>query len=141
MKTQVQYRFRKIDIAQFAMFMENYSDQIKDVAFKTDTQFSFDKDQNVLSCHIGVAMSKDNKPLLKIELCCSFEITSETIENLRQENQYVFAPALLIQFASLCYGTLRGVMHTKTLNTPLNNFILPPVYLDEVIKVPFIVPC
>ena len=141
MKNQIQYRFRKIDIAQFAMFMENYSDQIKDVAFKTDTQFSFDKDQNVLSCHIGVAMLKDNKPLLKIELCCSFEITAETIENIQLENQYVFAPALLIQFASLCYGTLRGVMHTKTLNMPLNNFILPPVYFDEVIKTPFAVPC
>lgn len=141
MKNQIQYRFRKIDIAQFAMFMENYSDQIKDVAFQTDTQFSFDKDQNVLSCSIEVAMSKDNKPLLKIEVCCSYEITAETIENLRQENQYVFAPGLLIQFASLCYGTLRGVMHTKTLNTPLNNFILPPVYFEEVIKVPFTVPC
>lgn len=141
MKNQIQYRFRKIDIAQFAIFMENYSDQIKDVAFKTDTQFGFDKDQNVMSCRIGVAMFKDNRLLLKIELCCSFEITAETIDNLKQESQYVFAPGLLIQFASLCYGTLRGVMHAKTLNTPLNNFILPPVYFEEVIKTPFAVPC
>ena len=138
MKNQIQYRFRKIDVTQFAMFLENYSEQIKDVTFKTDTQFIFDKDQKVLNCRIGVAMSKDNRPLLKIELCCYFEITEETIENIRQENQYVFAPGVLIQFASLCYGTLRGVMHIKTLNTPLNGFILPPLYFEEVIKTPFV---
>ena len=141
MKTQIQYRFRKVDIAQFAMFLENYSDQIKDVAFKTDAQFGFDKNQNVLCSRIGVAMFKDDRPLLKIELCCYFEITAETIENIRKDDQYVFVPALLVQFASLCYGTLRGVMHMKTLNTPLNNFILPPVYFDEIINKPFVVPC
>jgi hypothetical protein len=141
MKKQIQYRFRKIDIAQFAMFLENGSDQIKEVAFKTDTQFGFDKDQNVLTCSIGVAMYKYDKLLLKIELRCSYEITAETIENLRQDNQYVFAPRLLIQFASLCYGTLRGVMHTKTLNTPINSFVLPPVYFDDLIKEPFVIPC
>ena len=139
MKNQIQYRFRKIDVAQFAMFLENYSDQIKDVSFRTDTQFSFDKSQNVMCSQIDVAMFKDEQPLLKIQLCCYFEITEESIENVRQENQYVFAPGLLIQFASLCYGTLRGVLHTRTLNTPLNGFILPPLYFDEVIKTPFAV--
>ena len=42
------------------------------------------------------------------------------------------------RFASLCYGTLRGVMHIKTLNTPLNGFILPPLYFGEVIKTLFV---
>ena len=139
MKNQIQYRFRKIDVAQFAMFLENYTEQIQDVSFKTDTQFSFDKSQNVLCSRIDVAMFKDEQPLLKIEVCCYFEITAESIENLRQDEQYVFAPAVLIQFASLCYGTLRGVMHAKTLNTPLNGFILPPIYFEEVIKTPFAV--
>ena len=63
---QVQYRFRKIDVPQFATFLENYSDQIKEVSFNTDTRFSFDKDQNVLSSLINVAMFNGEKPLLKI---------------------------------------------------------------------------
>ena len=139
MKSQIQYRFRKIDVAQFAMFLENYSDQISDVEFRTDTQFSFDKEQNVLCDRISVAMSKDGRPLLKIELCCYFEISAESIENICQDDQYVFEPGLLVQFASLNYGTLRGVLHIKTLNTPLNRFILPPLYYSEIIKTPFLV--
>ena len=140
MKNQVQYRFRKIDVPQFATFLENYSDQIKEVSFQTDTQFSFDKDQNVLSSLINVAMFNGEKPLLKIELGCYFELTAESLENIRQDNQYVFEPGLLVQFASLGYGTLRGVMHEKTMNTPLNRFILPPLYYGDIVKTPFIIP-
>ena len=140
MKNQVQYRFRKIDVLQFATFLENYSDQIREVSFKTDTQFGFDKDHNVLSSLINVTMFKEEKPLLKIELGCYFEMTAESLENIRQDNQYIFDPALLVQFASLGYGTLRGVMHEKTMNTPLNSFILPPLYYGEIVKTPFVIP-
>ena len=65
MKAQVQYRFRKIEVPQFATFKENYSEQTKEVSFQTNTQFSSDKDQNVLSSRIDVSMYKDDKPLLK----------------------------------------------------------------------------
>lgn len=140
MKAQVQYRFRKIEVPQFATFKENYSEQTKEVSFQTNTQFSFDKDQNVLSSRIDVSMYKDDKPLLKIEIYCYFEIMADSLENIRQDNQYIFDPGLLVQFASLGYGTMRGVIHEKTLNTPLNNFILPPLYYGDIIKTAFAVP-
>lgn len=140
MKTQVQYRFRKIDVPQFATFLENYLEQTEEVSFRTDTQFSYDKDQNVLSSRIEVTMFKDDKPLLKIAIICYFEIMADSLENIRQENQYVFDSALLVQFASLGYGTLRGVIHEKTMNTPLNSFILPPLYYGDIIKKPFAIP-
>lgn len=139
MKNQIQYRFRQIDVAQFAMFLENYSDRIKDVAFRTDTQFNFDKDQNVICARMNVTILKDELPLLKIELCNYFEITADSIENIRHEDSYVFTPSILVQFASLCYGTLRGVLHVKTLGTPLNNYILPPMYFNGIINAPFVV--
>ena len=138
MKNQIQSRYRQIDVAQFAMFMENYSNRIKEVAFKTDTQFTFDKEQNVICARMDVTVLKDELPLLKVELCNYFEITADSIENIRHEDSYVFTPPILIQFASLCYGTLRGVLHVKTLGTPLNNFILPPMYFDGVIDSPFV---
>ena len=139
MKNAVQYRFRKIDVAQFATFPENYVREIPEVGFLLQSQFSFDKEQSVLCSKVIVSMMDDKLPLLKAELCCYFEITNDSLRNILQDNRYVFQPPLLIQFASLCYGTLRGVVHLKTIDTPLNGYILPPVYFDTMIKDPFVV--
>ena len=140
MKKSIQYRFRKIDVAQFAIFPEHYSSEMSEVGFGLDSQFAFDKEQNVLCSRIIVSMTNEaNNLLLKIELCCYFEIAKESMQNILQDNSYVFQPALLVQFASLCYGTLRGVIHMKTIDTPLNGYILPPVFFDTIINNPFIV--
>jgi len=140
MKKSIQYCFRKIDVAQFAIFLENYSGEISEVGFEMDAQFTFDKEQNVLCSRVIVSMTNEaNQLLLKIELCCYFEIARESMQNILQDNSYVFDPPLLVQFASLCYGTLRGVIHMKTIDTPLNGYILPPVYFDTIIKEPFVV--
>lgn len=137
MEYQILYKYSKIELEQFAMFEENYSDKEPDMQFETEVQFSFDRDNNILCSKIIVTASQSDNLLFKAVMNSYFEIKDESVRQLTQGKRIVFGPQLLVQFASLCYGTLRGVIHLKTLGTSLNPYILPPVFFDSIIDKPF----
>lgn len=139
MEQQVMYRFSKMELEQFAMFEENCNPELKEVQFQTEAQFSYDTDNYILCSKIIVNMSVQEKPLVKAELKSFFNLLPESVENLRKDGRIMFAPPLLVQFASLCYGSIRGVIFTKTLGTPLNSIIVPPVYFGNLINKGFVV--
>lgn len=41
MENQIKYRFRRMELEQFAMFEENYDKDVKEAQFQTEAQFSF----------------------------------------------------------------------------------------------------
>lgn len=139
MEPQVLYRFSKMELEQFAMFEENCNPETTEVAFNTEAQFSYDKNNSMLCSKILVNMSNQGKPLVKAELKSYFSIHPESVENLRKDGRITFTPNLLVQFASLCYGSIRGVIFAKTTGTVINNFILPPVYFANMIDKGFVV--
>ena len=139
MEGQVLYKYSKMEIEQFAMFEENYNQNVEEVEFQTEAQFSFDKESSVLCSKIVVNMSAVEKPLVKAELKSYFNIQPESIDSLRQDGKILFPPQLLVQFASLCYGSMRGVIFAKTQGNALSNYVLPPVYFGQLIDKGFAV--
>lgn len=133
MDGQVLFNYSKMEIDQFAMFLENYKHETQDVQFQTEAQFSFDKGNSVLCCKIEVNMSAEDKPLVKAVLKSYFNIQPESVSALCQDGKILFPPQLLVQFASLCYGSMRGVIFAKTQGCVLSNFVLPPVYFGKLI--------
>lgn len=136
---EVLYKFCRIELEQFAMFEENCRQEMQDVQLQTDARFSFDRENSIFCSRIAVNVSAMNQLLLKAELKSYFNIQPESVEHLRQDGRIVFTPPLLVQFASLCYGTLRGVVFTKTQGTMLCRYVLPPVYFDNIINKGFVV--
>ena len=139
MNQHVLYKFSKMELEQFAVFEENYSSEIKEVAFKTEVQFSFDKLNNILCSKVIVNVLQNTKLLVKAELRSFFNIKAESIKEITEDNKIIFFPPLLVQFASLCYGSMRGVLFAKTMGTPMSSFILPPAFLSNLIDKSFIV--
>ena len=138
--TEIKYKYCRITLEQFAILDDSESVELNDTDLQTSVQFSFDREQHMVCCSLSISLSKDSKVLLKSQLNSYFDIDSESIDNvICQNNAYVFDIPLLIQFASLCYGAMRGVIFTKTMNTPYNIFILPPVYFSAMINKPFVV--
>lgn len=139
MEQQVMYRFSKMELEQFAMFEENCNPEMNEVQFHTEAQFSYDKDNYILCSKIIINMASQEKPLVKAELKSYFNLLPESVENLRTDGRIMFAPPLLVQFASLCYGSIRGVIFAKTIGTPISNYVLPPVYFANLIDKGFVV--
>ena len=138
MNQQVLYKYTKMELEQFAMFEENVLSEDKEIQFQTGVQFSFDAANNILCSKVIVTVSQESSPIMKIDLNSFFDISPEPIANLRQEGKVVFPPPILVQFASLGYGSIRGIMYAKTMGTPLNTLILPPVYFGNIIDKAFV---
>lgn len=123
-----------MDLTQFSPEWERYDTTNDSVGIKTFFNFSFNKTEGILKCVTNLCFIQENRPFLKTELQTFFEIAKESIEEMTNESIITIPKGLLCQFASLAYGSFRGVIYMKTINTDLSNLILPPMYLDDVIK-------
>ncbi len=134
MNNSIQYKFIKIDLTQFSPEWDRYDSENQTVGIETNFNFSYNKSEGVLRCTTSLHFIQEDQVFLNTELQTFYEISKESIEDLVSENVLTIPKILLCQFASLAYGSYRGVLYMKTINTPLSNLILPPMYLNEVIK-------
>ena len=132
---QIEYRLVKIDINKFDIHPEGLKDG--EVSFQTEVQFAYSNIQHSVRCRLCVNLVQQENPLMESEADCHFELNPDSVNRMKQDENIVIPAPILIQFASLCYGTMRGIIHTKTIDTPINRFILPPMYFHEIIKQDF----
>ena len=123
-----------MDLTRFSPEWDRYNTGDPSVGIETNFNFSFNKSEGILKCATNLTFIQNNQVFLKSELQTFFEIIKESIDELTNENVITIPRGLLCQFASLNYGSFRGVIYMKAINTTLSNLILPPMYLDEVIK-------
>lgn len=123
-----------MDLTRFSPEWDRYNTGDPSVGIETNFNFSFNKSEGILKCATNLTFIQNNQVFLKSELQTFFEIIKESIDELTNENVITIPRGLLCQFASLTYGSFRGVIYMKAINTTLSNLILPPMYLDEVIK-------
>ncbi|MCF0204357.1 MAG: hypothetical protein HUK12_03505 [Muribaculaceae bacterium] len=63
---------------------------------------------------------------MKAELDAFFSMNPASVDDLSENECIVIPNDLQAQFASLTYGSMRGIIFAKTIGTPLNHIILPP---------------
>lgn len=132
------YRFRNTAVSLYDKNEENYSDS-EPVNFNANVAFDFNRNDSVLSCKFTVVAFQAQKICLKIVFVCEFDIKEESIEGATQaDGSIVFSKSLLIQLASLNYGTLRGVLVERLKDSKMSSMILPPLYVESVIKEDYI---
>ncbi|MDE7474920.1 MAG: hypothetical protein K2M71_04775, partial [Duncaniella sp.] len=83
-----------------------------------------------------IKISSHKKDILKADLDSIFQLAPQSVKNLKDGEDIVLSPALLIQFASLSYGSLRGILYAKTMGTPLSKIILPPNNFSNIFTEP-----
>lgn len=130
----VMYRYAKMELEQFAIFEENMKDEHAEIQVQTEAQFKYDKPQNVLCSKIAVTFSIGDSPLMRAVIDSYFLIHPDSISGIADsEGHIIFPTNVLVQFASLNYGSLRGIIHLKTLGTKLSGYILPPIFFNDII--------
>jgi len=55
---------------------------------------------------------------------CNFYITQESLDENLVDNKYIFPLGFITHLAVIAVGTARGVLHSKTENTPYNRYWL-----------------
>ena len=99
-----------------------YGLNTQDNSITCKTRFSFEK--------------KKDHPFLILEIQASFDIKKNDFLNKikRNDKQYVIPTDLAIHFAVLTIGSARGILHAKTEGTLYNEFLLPTIDVQSLIK-------
>lgn len=126
MEKEILYQFISMELVQFATFEDCYVENDEDIEITNKFQFSYNFDENVMCCTSSVFLAKENRIFLKADLASYFGIGPNSAESLKESEDFIAPAELLAQFASLTYGSIRGVIFAKTMGTALNNIILPP---------------
>ena len=136
MDEQIFYRFIKLDLVQFATFEADYVDDGESLELESSFRFSYDFKDDVVCCITTVVITKKKGSVLKAELNAYFKIQSESVASMMEDECVVLPINLMIQLASLGYGSMRGVIYAKTMGTPLEKIILPPNDIQHIFTTP-----
>ena len=92
------------------------------------------EESRILRCTVTFHFVQGNQPFLNAELQNYFEIAEESLAEITDGDKLVVPRGLLCQFASFGYGSFRGILYLKSINTPYSDIIMPPLYVHEIIK-------
>jgi hypothetical protein len=134
MDKEILYQFVSMDLVQFATFEDNYIENEADIEISNRFQFAYNFKENIMSCTASVIYLKEKEILLKADLVSYFVIEENSAKSLKDAEDLIAPAGLLAQFASLTYGSLRGVIFVKTIGSPLNRIVLPPNNLKTVFQ-------
>ena len=134
-RTNIKYRIVGFDLTQFVSSWEGL-EGCKNFDIRSGVDFAYSFEQNVIKCILNVEFSFKEKTALKIQLCTFVAISDETTTALTKEEKLVIPANFLAQCTSFGHGALRGIMYLKTMNTPLEGIVMPPVMYGEIFKKP-----
>lgn len=129
---EVGFKLVGIKTEQFAIFEENHIVG-EDVAIATNLSFSLNKTDKILRATSNFTYEMKAKPIIKIGVNCSFQISDGLWEQSRTEESFVFAKNSVIHMSMLTISTVRGVLHAMTAGTPFNKYFLPTVNVTKLI--------
>lgn len=133
-EAKVGFVLRKIVTEQFAVIDEAYEEG-KEVKLNTQIQFSINPDQKMLGVKAVFKFEQTKIPFLLVEASCHFQITEKAWDSFIQEETKAFVvPAgFMCHLSMLTVGTVRGILHAKTENTPFNKYLIPTINVAAMI--------
>ena len=134
-RTNIKYRISGFDLTQFVPSWDGL-EGCDSFDIRSGVDFAYNFEQNVIKSILNIEFYHKEKLALKIQLCTFIAINEDTVLALEKDGKIVFPADFLAQCASFGHGALRGIMYLKTMNTPLEGVVLPPMVYGELFKKP-----
>lgn len=137
MKENILFAMQNITIDQFAIL----GDKIPtDGHVTTEIEIGMDKENCGVAIRFRITyLTADDTTVLVIQVTCIFAIKEEDWKTFVLEDGKVSIPHdLLAHFAMHTFGTMRGILYCKTVDSPLGAVILPPTNVDKLVPEEFV---
>jgi hypothetical protein len=133
--SNIGFALRKVTTEQFAIIEEGFTDKGR-ISLNTSLRFASDSKMKVIAVFVFFTFYSDQKPFIKIEASCHFSIKDTAWENMvdNETNALIVPRGFISHLAMLTVGTTRGILHVKTESTYYNQFILPIINVNKIIK-------
>lgn len=134
-KNGVGFSLAKINTMQFAIIKDSFKEGLP-VNIDLNIKFGLNVEHKVLSVFFTFKLLQEKNPFLIIEVGNYFNIDGDSWSKFIDENNntITFPKGFASHLVLLTIGTTRGVLHSKTENTPFNKFVLPTINVNELIK-------
>lgn len=134
-KNKIGFALKKITTEQFAIIESSYKEGDL-VDLKAGLRFGMNLDNRIISVMFSANLIQEKSSFLVIEVGCHFNITPEAWDSFYNESkaELVVPKGFIGHLVMLTIGTTRGVLHSKTENTPFNSFLLPTLNVNELVK-------
>lgn len=137
----ITFRFSHIRLDQFAAF-DVVSSQLPPV-FQTsgEIQTGNNYDARTILITVIADVKVEGQLVITIKTSCFFEIAEDSWDSLKQNGFVVIPKDFLYHIGGLAVSTTRGILFAKTEGTDLSCYVLPIVYMDQVIHSDMKIPC
>lgn len=138
MNTTLSYTIASMQVSKSAVIPERYS-QDGNIQINNSFSFGVDVDKSVLLCKHNLTLRKHGKNFAEFVLDTVFVISPDSLKKLEEDGKLIIPEGFLVQCGSISYGSLRGIVLQDAKRKGLDNIIIPPLYVNEIIKEPMIV--
>lgn len=130
----ISFALNRISTEQFAIIGEQDFSS-KNIQLITNIRYGANEYLKMISCFVEVVFESHNKPFLKVEGACHFNIEDNSWKKMvnKEDNTICLPNGFVRHLAILTAGTTRGILHTKTEGTDYNKFVLPTINIAEMI--------
>ena len=122
-----------IKVDQFAIMVEKQGKPGLSYNIDTAIRFGMIQDSKQLYCQYKAQYRNGDKVDLLIGVSCGFEIEQDSWNDLINEETFTVPSSFLKYMGVQTIGITRGILYEKTVGTPFDQLILPPVNLEEMI--------
>jgi hypothetical protein len=129
----IKFALQNIRIEQFAILSKEIEDN-KNIQLNNNIKFNISEEFQIIETRISISFKQEEKTILVLETATTFVIEINSWESLKKSNSIIIPRSFLMHLAAVSFGTTRGILHTKTQDTVLENYLLPLTNFDEIIK-------
>ena len=125
----------KIKTEQFAIIKDSFKGG-EPINLDLNLKFGLNVENRILSVLFTNKLIQNKNPFLILEVGNYFTIDQVSWDKFinKEKNIITFPKGFASHLVMLTIGTARGVLHSKTENTLFNQFILPTINVNELIK-------
>ncbi|REG87870.1 hypothetical protein [Winogradskyella sediminis] len=135
MSNKIGFSLKKITTEQFAI-IESAFKEGEDVQFSVNAKYGINEKDKMVAVFVSPAFYQDKKAFLVLEIACHFKIVDDAWESFKNKDKtkLTIPVDFMRHLIMLTIGTARGVLHSRTENTPFNNFLMPTINVTEIVK-------
>lgn len=132
-ENSIHFQITKVETLQFAILQE----EVNKSALIIQGGFSFgvDGEAKMIRSVFEYTMSSEEKQVLKIEAAVTFALEPRCFnEIINKDKNWIIPKDFAMHMAMTTVSVTRGILHEKTRNSPLNNFPLPTINVQDAVK-------
>lgn len=134
----IEYQIASMRVLHSVVNPQNYKIEGR-IQLNNTFSFGVNVNNSLLLCNHKLTLKKQGETFIEIELETIYTISPNSFNEMKENGELVIPTGFLVQCGSISYGSLRGIVLLKAKEKELENVIIPPMYIDQVIKEPIVI--